>query len=111
MIKFGRGAVDSELITLKEIMIFFINNCGSAHFGLYNCFTLVKIHMKRNLLFAFFSFVLIVSLVSPVPLHLGYMNNSASLSQPNFPLVQFTIQTSFQHTLLTLNNDLSFTTV
>lgn len=67
--------------------------------------------MKRNLFLVFFSFALIVSLVSTVYLHLGYMNNSASLSQPNFSLVQLNIHTSFQNTLLTLSNDLSFTTV
>lgn len=48
--------------------------------------------MKRNLFFAVFSFLLMVSLYSCVSLHSGYMNNSAALSQPNFTYVQRNIQ-------------------
>ena len=50
--------------------------------------------MKRNLSFAFFSFLLIVCLASCAAVHSGYMNNSASLSQPNFTYVQRNVQGS-----------------
>ncbi len=50
--------------------------------------------MKRNLFFAFFSFLLIISLASCSALHSGYMNDSAALSQPNFTYVQRNVQGS-----------------
>jgi len=48
--------------------------------------------MKNKLVVAFFCFLIIVGLMSCASVHTGYMNNSASLSQPNFSYIQRDIQ-------------------